>query len=41
LLVAGVAALLGRSQVRRASPPLQVVENVQQDIATIKEHAHR
>ncbi|MET9628422.1 phage holin family protein [Lentzea sp. NPDC006480] len=41
LVVAGIAALLGRSQVRRAAPPLRVVENVQQDIATIKEHAHR
>ncbi|KJK38524.1 membrane protein [Lentzea aerocolonigenes] len=41
LLVAGIAALMGRAQVRRAAPPLQVVENVQQDIKTIKEHAHR
>lgn len=43
LLFAGVFALVGRAQVRQATPPLprQAVENVQQDIATIKEHAHR
>ena len=41
LLVAGVAALMGRGQVRRAAAPLRVVENVHEDIATIKESAHR
>lgn len=43
LLVAGVAALMGRSQMRRATPPVprQAMDNVQEDIATIKESAHR
>ncbi|MET8763701.1 phage holin family protein [Lentzea sp. NPDC004782] len=43
LLVAGVMALAGRAQVRRAAPPVprQAMDNVQQDIATIKERAHR
>ena len=43
LVVAGVAALMGRAQVRKATPPMprQAVENVQRDIATIKESAHR
>ncbi|MGW4212372.1 phage holin family protein [Lentzea sp. NPDC004789] len=43
LLVAGVMALVGRAQVRRAAPPVprQAMDNVQQDIATIKERAHR
>ncbi|KOV81396.1 phage holin family protein [Nocardia sp. NRRL S-836] len=43
LLIAGVMALVGRSQVKQATPPVprQAVENVQRDIATIKESAHR
>jgi uncharacterized membrane protein YqjE len=43
LLIAGVAALMGRSQIRRATPPVprQAMDNVQEDIATIKERAHR
>jgi membrane protein len=43
LLIAGVAALMGRSQVRQATPPVprQAMDNVQEDIATIKERAHR
>ncbi|MEU7477892.1 phage holin family protein [Lentzea sp. NPDC042327] len=43
LLIAGVLALVGRSQVKQAAPPVprQAVENVQRDIATIKESAHR
>ncbi|ANZ39023.1 hypothetical protein BBK82_26085 [Lentzea guizhouensis] len=42
-LIAGVVALMGRSQVKQATPPVprQAVENVQRDIATIKESAHR
>ncbi|GAA3670261.1 phage holin family protein [Lentzea roselyniae] len=41
--IAGVVALMGRSQVRRATPPVprQAMDNVQEDIATIKERAHR
>ncbi|WP_189259611.1 phage holin family protein [Lentzea flava] len=43
LLIAGVAALMGRSQVKQATPPVprQAMDNVQEDIATIKERAHR
>ncbi len=42
-VIAGVMALMGRSQVKQAAPPVprQAVENVQRDIATIKESAHR
>ncbi|WP_109637951.1 phage holin family protein [Lentzea atacamensis] len=42
-VIAGVAALMGRSQVRQATPPVprQAMDNVQEDIATIKERAHR
>ncbi|GAB2842981.1 phage holin family protein [Lentzea nigeriaca] len=43
LLIAGIAALMGRSQVKQATPPVprQAMDNVQEDIATIKERAHR
>jgi uncharacterized membrane protein YqjE len=38
LLVAGVLALAGRSQLRRATPPMpeQAVEGVQRDVETVK-----
>jgi membrane protein len=43
LLVAGALALAGRSQVKRAVPPIpqQAVEGVQRDIKAVKEGAHR
>jgi len=43
LLFAGVFALVGRGQVKQATPPVprQAMDNVQQDITTIKESAHR
>jgi membrane protein len=43
LLIAGVFALVGRGQVKQAAPPIprQAMDNVQEDIATIKERAHR
>jgi hypothetical protein len=43
LLFAGVFALVGKGQVKQAAPPVprQAMDNVQQDIATIKESAHR
>lgn len=43
LLFAGIFALVGRGQVKQATPPMprQAMDNVQQDIATIKERAHR
>lgn len=43
LLCAGVFALIGKKQVERATPPVprQAMDNVQRDIATIKESAHR
>ena len=42
-VAAGMLALLGRGRLRRGTPPVpeQAVQNVQQDIATVKEHAHR
>jgi uncharacterized membrane protein YqjE len=38
---AGLLAIVGRSRLKRAAPavPQQTVENVKQDIATVKEHA--
>jgi len=43
LLFAGIFALVGKGQVKQAAPPVprQAMDNVQQDIATIKESAHR
>ncbi len=43
LAVAGVAALLGKSQLGRAAPPLpeQATASVKADVAEIKERAHR
>ncbi len=40
--VAGVAALLGRSKVKQATPPAQTVQrNVQRDIETVKQREPR
>ncbi len=41
LLVAGVLALVGRSRLKKATPPLpaEAVSGVKQDIQTVKEHA--
>ncbi|MHA6625609.1 phage holin family protein [Pseudonocardia sichuanensis] len=43
LLVAGVLALAGRSQLRQATPPVpeQAVHGVQEDVATVKGAVHR
>jgi len=43
LAVAGAAALAGRSQLSRATPPLpeQATASVKADVAEIKERAHR
>ena len=43
LVIAGVAALLGKSQVSKAVPPVpeQTVESVKADVEEIKERAHR
>jgi membrane protein len=43
LLVAGALALAGRSQVKRAVPPIpqQAMAGVKQDIEAVKEGAHR
>jgi uncharacterized membrane protein YqjE len=43
LLLAGVMALIGRSQVRQAVPPLpeQAVDSTRQDVKAVKESAHR
>ena len=41
--VAGALAMAGKSQVKRGTPPVpeQAVHSVQQDVETVKEHAHR
>jgi hypothetical protein len=43
LLIAGLAALVGKSQVSKAVPPVpeQTVQSVQADVEEIKERAHR
>ena len=43
LLVAGVLAIAGRNQIRRATPamPEQAVEGVQRDVETVKGAVHR
>ncbi len=43
LVIAGVAALLGKSQVSKAVPPMpeQTVQSVKADVEEIKERAHR
>ena len=40
---AAVAALIGKGQVQQATPPApeQAIQSVQDDIQTVKEHAHR
>jgi uncharacterized membrane protein YqjE len=43
LVIAGVAALMGKSQVSKATPPMpeQTVQSVKADVEEIKERAHR
>lgn len=43
LAIAGALAMAGKSQVKRGTPPVpeQAVHSVQQDVETVKEHAHR
>ncbi len=43
LLVAGVMALVGRKQVRQATPPMptQAVDSTKHDVEAVKESAHR
>jgi lipopolysaccharide export LptBFGC system permease protein LptF len=43
LAIAGVAALMGRSEVQQATPPVpqEAIESVQQDIDAVKRGAHR
>ena len=43
LLIAGVAALLGKTQVSKAVPPVpeQTVQSVKDDVEEIRERAHR
>jgi uncharacterized membrane protein YqjE len=43
LVVAGIAALIGRSRLRRAAPPLpeQAMESVRDDVAAVREAAKR
>src|SRR3954447_5252557 len=40
---AGIAALIGKGQVQQATPPApeRAIHSVQEDIQTVKEHAHR
>ena len=41
--IAGVAALMGKSQVSKAAPPVpeQTVQSVKADVEEVKERAHR
>jgi hypothetical protein len=43
LVIAGLAALMGKSQVSKAAPPVpeQTVQSVKADVEEIKERAHR
>ncbi|WP_285750436.1 phage holin family protein [Lentzea sp. NBRC 105346] len=43
LVIAGILALIGRAQIKRGVPPVpeQAMASVKQDIATIREGAHR
>jgi Putative Actinobacterial Holin-X, holin superfamily III len=43
LVIAGVAALMGKSQVSKAAPPVpeQTVQSVKADVEEVKERAHR
>jgi len=43
LLIAGVLAVLGRSHLRKATPPMptQAVDSVKTDVAEIRERVHR
>lgn len=43
LVVAGIAALLGRKRLRRATPPVprEAMSNMQADVREIREAAHR
>jgi MFS family permease len=43
LLIGGLLALIGRSQLRRATPavPQEAVQGVQQDVATVRGAVHR
>jgi hypothetical protein len=43
LVVAGIGALLGRSQLKKATPPVpeETVHSVKADVEEIKERAHR
>jgi uncharacterized membrane protein YqjE len=43
LLVAGIAALIGRARLRKAAPPLpqQAVQSVRDDVAAVREAAKR
>lgn len=43
LVVAGVLAAVGKKQIRQATPPTpeQAIEDVKEDVAEIKERAHR
>jgi uncharacterized membrane protein YqjE len=43
LLVAGLLAVMGRSQIRRATPPMpeRAVEGVKRDVETVNERMHR
>jgi hypothetical protein len=43
MAVAGIAALMGRARLRKATPgvPEQTIGNVKADVEEIKERAHR
>ncbi|WP_035779884.1 phage holin family protein [Arthrobacter sp. H14] len=42
-IIAGIAALIGKKQVKKAAPPAPeaTMENVKRDVKEVKEHGHR
>lgn len=43
LVIAGILAMMGRSQARKATPaaPARTMESVKKDVQVMREHAHR
>jgi len=43
LVIAGILAMMGRSQTRKATPaaPARTMESVKKDVQVMREHAHR
>jgi membrane protein len=43
MVIAGIAALVGRSQIRRSTPPVpgRTISNVREDVDAVRERMHR